>query len=121
MRPRWVLLGGMLLCAGLAAGCTGLPRHPTIPEDPLLLSKKPLRGKAEFTPPVFLARAEPVPPPDPTPVLLAASPALRQEMGLARQLYTVPVNTPRPPRLEPPENESPQSPRNPQRAVSFTQ
>jgi hypothetical protein len=119
MRPRWVLLGGVLLWVGLAAGCTGLPRRPTLPEDPLLASKKPVRGKAEYTPPIVLAQAEPVPPPEPSPVLLAASPALRQEMGLARQLYTVPVNAPRPLQGSP-ENDSSQSHRNRQRTVSYT-
>src|SRR5437016_1306459 len=98
MRPRGVLLCGVLLCAGLAAGCAGLPRRPAVPDDPLLVSKKPVRGKAEYAPPVLLARVEAISPPEPSPLLLAASPALRQEIGLARQLYTVPVNTPRPPR-----------------------
>jgi len=50
MRPRGVMLCGVLLSAGLAAGCAGLPRHSAAPDDPLLVSKKPLRGKAEFTP-----------------------------------------------------------------------
>jgi hypothetical protein len=120
MRSHGVLLGGVLLSAGLAAGCAGLPRHPSLPEDPLLVSKKAVRGKAEYTPPVLLARSDMVLPPEPAPALLAASPALRQEFGVARQLYTVPVNMPRPPRQEPSGTEQGPSSRDPHRTVSYT-
>jgi hypothetical protein len=117
MRPRGVLLCGVLLtCAGLAVGCAGWPRHPTLPDDPLLVSRKAARGRAEYTPPVLLARVEPVQPPEPMPALVAASPALREEVGTARQMLTVPVNTPRPPQ---PGRPPTQAPRDKRRTVTL--
>jgi len=105
MRPRGAFLCGVLFaCASLSAGCAGLARQPSLPDDPLLVSKKPTRGKAQYAPPVMLARAEQTMPPDPTPTLLAASPALRREIGAARELNIVPVNMPRPKSLPTPDD-----------------
>jgi hypothetical protein len=44
----------------------------------------------------MLARAEQIVPPEPSATLIAASPALKQEIGTARELHIVPVNLPRP-------------------------
>jgi hypothetical protein len=56
-RPIWLtaVCGG-----GLILGCG--PVRPPYPDDPLLLAKKPVAGKAAASEPVRLASAEPAPP-----------------------------------------------------------
>jgi hypothetical protein len=56
---------------GLGCGTTG-ERKPYL-QDPLLISKKPVEGRAQDARPVLLAQAEPIPPMNPG-VTLAAAP-----------------------------------------------
>jgi hypothetical protein len=66
----WIAL---LLCGAVASGCelTGAP--PRYQNDPLVLSKKPVAGKAAEPSAVLVASAEPVPPPIPEVALASAS------------------------------------------------
>jgi hypothetical protein len=66
----WVVL---LAFGALISGCelTGAP--PRYENDPLVLSKKPIAGKAAEPSPVLVASAEPVPPPIPEVALASAA------------------------------------------------
>jgi hypothetical protein len=66
---------GCLLAAisgSLALGCGGLGQRNNYPNDPLLMSKKPVLGRAQDARPVLLASAEPTPPSGPALALAAA-------------------------------------------------
>jgi hypothetical protein len=66
----WSALG----CAPIL-GCEALFPRPPYPQDPLLLSKKPVEGKPDRTEPVRLAYTEPMPPPLPAVALVSKQPA----------------------------------------------
>jgi hypothetical protein len=66
-----VSLVAILFGIGFGCGTTG-DRKPYL-QDPLLISKKPVEGRAQDARPVLLAQAEPVPPMGPA-VSLAAAP-----------------------------------------------
>ena len=73
---RWIISKYWLLVTAsgcLAIGCGGLGQRNNYPDDPLLLSKKPVLGRAQDARPVLLASSEPVAPPEPN-VALAAAP-----------------------------------------------
>jgi hypothetical protein len=59
-----------VLSGGLALGCA--PARPPYPDDPLLIGKKPVLGKAASGEPLRVASADPVPPML-SPVLLASA------------------------------------------------
>src|SRR5438067_1448751 len=61
------------LASGLAAGCQTGPVHHLYMDDPLLLSKKPVDGKAEHAGSILTAAAEPTPPMERDTLLAAGS------------------------------------------------
>ena len=63
-----------LLVSGLVVGCE---RAAVRPQDPLLISKKPIEGKAQASKPIALAYNEPAAPPIPTTALASAPPDTR--------------------------------------------
>jgi hypothetical protein len=68
-RKLRILCGAALLVGCAAVGCT-TKNHAVRdkpPSDPLLVSKKPVEGKANATAPVRTAFQEPSPPPLPAP------------------------------------------------------
>jgi hypothetical protein len=61
------------ICLGaLTLGCSTSDRRPYL-QDPLLISKKPIEGRAQNAPPTLLAHADPAPPMGPG-VSLASAP-----------------------------------------------
>lgn len=58
--------------SGLALGCSTADKRPYL-QDPLLISKKPVEGKAQNARPTLLAQADPTPPMGPG-VSLASAP-----------------------------------------------
>lgn len=78
IRSIWLaMLGG-----GLLLGCESAGRRH-YPQDPLLLSKKPVEGKPTSAGPDLIAQAEPAPPPVPAALALAAAVKLRAMPALA--------------------------------------
>lgn len=84
-----------VLVAVLCAGCASAEKEPRYPDDPLLLSKKPVEGKHDPTRTDMLARVEPLAPPLPT-SLLAAKPKASPPLTTAPSPTpkTSPVSTP---------------------------
>jgi hypothetical protein len=67
-------------------GCEALFPRPPYPQDPLLLSKKPVEGRPDRSEAVQLAYVEPAPPPLPAEALVSippASPLLSTHRNLA--------------------------------------
>lgn len=81
------------VCLACLTGCAATSKKPTYPDDPLLVSKKPVDGKQEPPSSLLLARAEPVAPTPPA-ALLAARPP--------REPILAPVVTAPTSRAEPP-------------------
>src|SRR5262249_13163782 len=72
MRPylQWACLSSAIT-AGCLAGCKGTAPQPAYPNDPLLVSKKPVEGKLESKKPQAVVRAESTMPPLPIEALVA--------------------------------------------------
>ncbi len=64
-------------CLACLAGCATTGKKPPHPDDPLLLSKKPVEGRLESPRLDLLARAEPAVPPLPIELLAAREPSKR--------------------------------------------
>ncbi len=64
---RWCLRTGLVVLPVLwLAGCKGPPANEGYPNDPLLVSMKPVVGKADASAPTAFAHREPKLPPLPT-------------------------------------------------------
>lgn len=63
------------VAAALIAGCKSAAPDPPYPNDPLLLSQKPIEGKLDNRPPVTLVHREPVEPLPPSEALVKNAPA----------------------------------------------
>src|SRR5260370_27412995 len=76
---RKILRSGLLatVSGSVALGCGMFGQRKNFPDDPLLLSKKPVLGRAQDARPVVLASAEPMAPPGPA-VALASAPRTAQ-------------------------------------------
>ena len=81
-----------LLACCLTGGCELGSVRNKYPQDPLLLSKKPVDGKIDSSKPVLLARAEPAVPPLPNMALVSAPPS--REPPLEREPQRASPETP---------------------------
>jgi hypothetical protein len=72
MRPYLLRACQVLaITGGCLAGCKGTAPQPAYPNDPLLVSKKPVEGKLESKKPQAVVRAESTMPPLPIEALVA--------------------------------------------------
>ena len=70
---RWLLRGWLIsaMAAWFLSGCRSSGPKQAYPNDPLLVSKKPVEGKLNPGKPQVLVRADPVIPPVPIEALVA--------------------------------------------------
>ncbi len=81
-----ILHTSLLVCLGIILpGCGLFSRRADYPDDPLLISKKPVEGKVEGTVPVMVAYAEPQPPSLPNTALDFSPPRLVRAIPVSRQ------------------------------------
>jgi hypothetical protein len=98
MRRR-ILLDCFLLAllGGIFPGCRSASSQRPYPEDPVLVSKRPVPGGTASDRPVLLAYAEPVPPPLPAEAFVAASPTLKALPRTAESTTTAKTSPPESP------------------------
>ena len=88
----------LVLLGAVAAGCQSASARLPYPDDPLLVSKRPVVGDPERDHATLLACAEPVPPRLPLEAFVANSPTLKALPPAAAATAT--VQTPRPEALD---------------------